>query len=92
MSSERYLSSTQQTVLSVYVMLHEQPLAGMSTLRVAQRCDISRDQAFRALHNLAHQGLAQQGAGFDATWRLTRRAAALSERMRDALMAAHIGA
>ena len=88
MNAERYISSAQQAVLAVYAALSERPLASVTAAELARLCGLSRDQAFRACCNLGHARLAAQGA--DGTWRLTHRAVALSERVRDALMARHI--
>ena len=90
MSTERYLSSAQQAAISVYVALHERPLIGATPMELARRCGITRDQAFRALRNWARQGFVEQPGGKGSAWRLTRKAAALSERMRDALIAEHL--
>ena len=59
-------------------------------MELARRCGITRDQAFRALRNWARQGFVEQPGGQGSAWRLTPKAAALSERMRDALMAGHL--
>ena len=92
MSAERYVSSAAQATLKVYLALHERPLVGATPSELANRLDITRDQAFRALHNLRHCDLARQAGGGRGAWRLTNKAASLAERMRDALMAAHLGA
>ena len=89
-SARKYISSAAQGALAVYLALHERPLVGATPTELAATLDISRDQAFRALHNLAHRDLACRTGGGSAAWRLTRRAATLSERMRDALMATHL--
>ena len=88
MSAGRYTSSGQQILLAVYLALHEGVLAGATVGGLAEQCGISRDQAFRALKNLEHVRLV--AAASDRTWRLTPRAAVLSERVRDALMARHV--
>ena len=90
----QYLSNAQQAVLSVYLALHEQPLTGMTVLQLTRRCpgSLSRNRVFRALHNLAHQGLVTRDPGTSVTWRLTPKAAALAERTRNALMLRHLGA
>ena len=90
MNAERYLSSSQQAAIAVYAALHERPLIGYTPMELARRCGITRDQAFRALHNWARQGFVEQPGGQGSAWRLTPKAAALSERMRDALMADYV--
>lgn len=91
MSAERYLSSSQQAAIAVYVALHERPLIGKTPVELARQCGLTRDQAYRALCNWARQGFVEQPRGRGSAWRLTPKAAALSECMRDALMARHLG-
>ena len=87
-----YASTSQQILLRVIEALAVDPLNPMPVARVLQAvnvqgADISRDQAFRALQNLA---LADWAGEIPAAgWRLTPRAVRLSERFRLAIADAH---
>ena len=91
--SANYRSSSQQILLRAIEALAVDPLNPMSVARVLQAvngqgcADISRDQVFRALQNLALADWA--GEIPDAGWRLTPRAVRLSERFRLAISDAH---
>lgn len=89
MSDRRYLSSAQQAAIAVYEALHDRPLAMKGYAELADTCGLTRDRVFRALRNWERWGFVEQGATARG-WRLTPRAAALSERVRDALMAEHL--
>ena len=80
-----YISTGQQTLLSVIEVLARQPLRGMSLAEVRDGAEHapSRDQVFRALKNLAAAGWVEQERGGD--WRLTPRITFISERCRLAI-------
>ena len=82
MSAEKYRSESQQTLLAVYWALHERPLAGKTLDGLVAELGISRDQAFRTLQNLALDGSAERPGGRGSPWRLTPKAARLSEHYR----------
>ena len=82
MSAERYRSEPQQAVLAIYHALGERPLAGKTPGELESELGLSRDQAFRALQNLALSGDAEQLGERGAPWRLTRKATLLSEHVR----------
>ena len=92
-ANPNYTSPSQQILLRIIEALAVDPLNPMPVARVLQAvngqgcADISRDQVFRALQNLALADWA--GEVPEAGWRLTPRAVRLSERFRLALADAH---
>ena len=92
-ANPNYTSSSQQVLLRVIEALAVDPLTPTPVARVvrAVNChdcdDMSRDQVFRALQNLALADWA--GEIPDAGWRLSPRAVRLSEQFRLAISDAH---
>ena len=93
MSNPNYVSTSQQVLLRVIEALSADPLTPAPVARVLQAvngqgcAEVSRDQVFRALRNLALAGWA--GEVPDAGWRLTPRAVRLSEQFRLAIADVH---
>ena len=87
MSAERYRSASQQTVLAAIEALAERPLAGIGIEALAGRLGCSRDQAYRAMQNLALAGWAAPAPGGE--WQLTPKATQLSEGVRRAIADLH---
>ena len=83
---EPYESTSQQTLLRVFEALAADPLTPR-TVASLKRAGGSRDQIFRALHNLRIGGWAEQVA--DDAWRLTPRVTQLSEQVRLAIADTH---
>lgn len=84
----RYLSTSQQVLLATVEALAATPLRPQTVaeLAAAMQCS-SRDQVFRALHNLQLADWAGQLPG--GGWRLTPRACRLSEQVRLAIADLH---
>ncbi len=82
-----YTNTSQQTLLGVLEALAARPFDGETLARLVDRVAASRDQCFRAAKNLELAGWAEQAPG--GAWRLTPRAAQLSERVRLAIADLH---
>ena len=61
--SERYRSTSQQTLLAIQGLLAKRGLAGVDVAQVTASVGCTRDQAFRGLHNLAAVGWVEQRGG-----------------------------
>ena len=82
--NDKYISSSQQTLLAVIEALSITPLRETTATELADLLPrVSRDQAHRALVNLAHADWAERGPG--GGWRLAPKVTQISDRYRRAI-------
>lgn len=83
----RYVNAGQVTLVKVLESMATSPLDGLSLERLAAASGASRDACFRAAKTLEHVGWAEPAPG--GGWRVTPRAAYVSERVRVAIADVH---
>ena len=83
-ADDKYINTSQQTLMAVIESLAISPLRETTAAELADLVPrISRDQARRALVNLAAFGWAERGPG--GGWRLAPRITQISDRYRQAM-------